>query len=137
MERRFHLICGDGHDAKVKIKLHYIGLVDYDSPATKNEKPRRFLRIPTPLTFNETLKHFFSVSLDKKRAMAAFGARGAGYGLDAELCRQREAKYDYEAEDKARVSHKSSPSRSRRNSFFSINLVLRPGCSLLSAGHGG
>lgn len=36
--------------------------------------------------------------------MAAFGARGAGYGLDAELCRQREAKYDYEAEDKARVS---------------------------------
>ena len=36
--------------------------------------------------------------------MAAFGARGAGYGLDAELARQREAKYDYEAEDAARVS---------------------------------
>lgn len=37
--------------------------------------------------------------------MAAFGSRGAGYGLDAELARQREAKYDYEAEDAARVSH--------------------------------
>lgn len=35
--------------------------------------------------------------------MAAFGSRGAGYGLDAELCRQREAKYDYDAEDSARV----------------------------------
>lgn len=39
--------------------------------------------------------------------MAAFGSRGAGYGLDAELARQREAKYDYEAEDAARVSHPS------------------------------
>ncbi|CAM9610321.1 unnamed protein product [Pylaiella littoralis] len=35
--------------------------------------------------------------------MAAFGSRGAGYGLDAELCRQREAKYDYDAEDSARA----------------------------------
>ncbi|CAN0316678.1 unnamed protein product [Ectocarpus sp. 8 AP-2014] len=35
--------------------------------------------------------------------MAAFGARGAGYGLDAELARQREAKYDHSAEDQARA----------------------------------
>ncbi|CAM9095729.1 unnamed protein product [Ectocarpus fasciculatus] len=34
--------------------------------------------------------------------MAAFGTRGAGYGLDAELARQREAKYDHSAEDQAR-----------------------------------
>ncbi|CAM9131234.1 unnamed protein product [Ectocarpus sp. 13 AM-2016] len=35
--------------------------------------------------------------------MAAFGARGAGYGLDAELARQREAKYDHSAENQARA----------------------------------
>ena len=38
--------------------------------------------------------------------MAGFGSRGGGYGLDAELQRQREAKYDYQAEDEARVSRR-------------------------------
>ena len=31
------------------------------------------------------------------------GSRGGGFGLDAELARQREAKYDHGAEDEARV----------------------------------
>lgn len=34
----------------------------------------------------------------------AVGARGGGYGLDAELARKREAEYDCKAEDDARVS---------------------------------
>lgn len=33
----------------------------------------------------------------------AVGARGGGYGLDAELAKKREAEYDYAAEDDARV----------------------------------
>lgn len=33
----------------------------------------------------------------------AVGARGGGFGLDAELARKREAKYDHRAEDEARV----------------------------------
>lgn len=37
------------------------------------------------------------------------GARGGGFGLDAELARQREAKYDHGAEDEARVRTYEKP----------------------------
>lgn len=77
-----------------------------------------------------SLRHHSSLSTHTKCAMAAFGARGAGYGLDAELARQREAKYDYEAEDTARVSHESNPFPLSAE-LVSITfwfLGLRPGC---------
>lgn len=50
-----------------------------------------------------------STSTSAVKQMSAFdrqavGARGAGYGLDAELARKREAGYDHRAEDEVRVS---------------------------------
>lgn len=38
----------------------------------------------------------------------AVGARGGGFGLDAELARKREAEYDHRAEDEVRVREETS-----------------------------
>lgn len=46
------------------------------------------------------------------------GARGGGFGLDAELARQREAKYDHGAEDEARVRVYEKRSQTWRSSSY-------------------
>lgn len=73
--------------------------LNFDSLATVLKRTATNL-----LRFNSCPRAFTSYTLSHTHTqMAAFGTRGAGYGLDAELARQREAKYDHSAEDQARV----------------------------------
>lgn len=60
------------------------------------------------------------VPVTPKRTMSErqpYGARGGGFGLDAELARKRESQYDHRAEDEARVSgNQSEALQARSNS---------------------